>query len=405
MSGKCLDEVVEQMSRREYCPGDILWHTHGPGDFLGVIESGEILLEYRLHGRIISSVKYEAGDYVQPGDLREINRPSSMVVRATTNVRLYVLPRQQLNLLKSEWSYSADRRHTERMVWSRLWAVTVAILILLFCAQDLTRIISGTLYLVSLRAERSAPNPEKSLRLLEYAERVDTGAVFAYNQEGYISFQHLDLERAVSAFSAAHEIEQTNSTSLNNLAVLYHLSEEVPEAADFLQRAVENDPNIAIARYNLGIALMNQGNELQALQEFKEAGRIDPDWALPYIQQGFIYLQGRDYPSAEEAARRASRLDPTQQSAHLILAIALYNQRKYHAALEPVELALQLAPEDNVAKFYNALVLKESGEPARALAILRHLLPGASDPLEVSRIEAEIESIHRALQSLPINAR
>ena len=40
---------------------------------------------------------------------------------------------------------------------------------------------------------------------------------------------------------------------------------------------------------------MNQNNYQGAIRNFKEASFIDPNWVLPYVQQGYLYLQMRDY--------------------------------------------------------------------------------------------------------------
>lgn len=79
-----------------------------------------------------------------------------------------------------------------------------------------------------------------------------------------------------------------------------------------IQKAVQNDPDSAIARYNLGLVLLAQGyNNIEALREFREASYIDPTWVLPYLQQSFIHMKMQDYINAEQAAHTAIRLDST----------------------------------------------------------------------------------------------
>lgn len=405
LPGKRLDEVMERIIHKDYKPGDVLWHTRDPIDFFGVIQSGEIAVEHRLHGRIIRVVKLTPGDYVQPRELKRTNRHLFVLARAATNVRLAVLDRRELKLLQSKWSDAADPHYTHHMYWPRLWAGIVAILIVFLSRNDVTRIISGILYMASIREDQPASHPQKSLQLLEYAESVDPSAVFAYNQEGYILFQHTDLERATSAFANASTIEQTNSTSLNNLGVIYHITDRIPEATNFLQKAAASDPNNAIVRYNLGVLLMNQNYKTEALREFKEASRINPTWDLPYIQQGFIFIEIGDDLNAEQIARTAIRLDSNQQSAHLILAIALYDEGKNQEALEAVEDSLHIAPNDHISSFYKALILSRMGEFEPALITLQQLLEVSNDPQDVSRISAEIESIRRSLQNFSASAR
>ena len=404
LPGRCLDDVVEEMIEKDYEPGHILWRTRERIDFFGVLQSGEVAVEHRLHGRIIRSVKLVAGDYVQPRDAKGTQDPSSVLARAVTNVRFSTLERKQLHHLQSRWSEASVPHPWQRPRWSRLWAILVTVLILFLIRGDLTRILSGTLSVAAIREDGPTDNVQDSLLLLDYAESVDPAAVFAYNQEGYISFQENDLERSTSAFASASQVERTNSTAWNNLAVIHHTMDQIPEAADFAAKAAEHDPNSAVVRYNLGVILMNQNDQTGALREFREASQINPTWVMPYLQQGFLYLQMQDDIRAERAARTAIRLDPTQGSAHLVLAIALYDLGKFQEALEAVEYVIQLAPEDYVAQFYRALILGRLGEFDSALSILQQLLEAAREPQDVSRIQAEIESIQRALQTGPASA-
>jgi tetratricopeptide (TPR) repeat protein len=239
------------------------------------------------------------------------------------------------------------------------------------------------------------------MTLLEYAEAIDHRADFAYNREGYLWFHHDNLRQAEAAFMKALNVNQANGSALNNQAVTYFTTGQIPQAALYQEKAAENDPDNAIVQYNLGLVMMKDNDSLEAIREFREASFINPTWALPYVQQGFLYNQLGDYVNAAKAASTAVSLDPSQQPAHLILAIALHNQGLDQDALKAVEDALQITPEDRVSRFYQARILKNLGDFDRAVAILNQLLESADDPQEVSRINAEIEAWHRDRQNIP----
>src|SRR5260370_40965082 len=48
-------------------------------------------------------------------------------------------------------------------------------------------------------------------------------------------------------------------------------------AADSLQSAIKNDPDNAVAHYQLGVAFDLQHNSARAESEWREAGRLRPD--------------------------------------------------------------------------------------------------------------------------------
>lgn len=389
-----LEMIACQMICREYKAGEILWRTGARLDFLGIIQSGEIILEHRFRGSIIRSVKLSAGDCIQPNNPTK-KKQSTVLARAVTDARLYVLNIEQLNAIRLKPS---DSRNTLGAWWHRLWTLAIVFLIMIAIWNDLTRILSGAIYLTS-NPQSTITDYQSSLDLLRYAELIDQTAAFAFNQEGYIWFQNKNLDFADTAFAEAYILDQTNGNILNNLAVSHSMDGQFESAATFLADAVTYDPNNSIVRYNLGLVLLEQNNHSGALREFKEAGYINSSWALPYIQQGIIYLQWQDFTNAERVSRSAIQIDPLQESAHLILAISLYNQGENQNALKSVENALQINPNGNVAKFYKALIMKNLGETDAALSILRQILDSTNDPQQAFRVSTEIEAIHRSLQS------
>ena len=404
LTGRELETLLGQVICREYQPGEVIWRTQGPTNYLVIIQSGEIVLEHRVHGSVAQRKQLAAGDYVLPDNLKLRPPHSIALARAITHARLAILPMERVNskpIKLSDVKMGSSSPSFRNLLRDGLWLVIVAGLILFFTWTDLTRIASGLLYVLSKNADQPASNEQTSMRLLEYAEAIDRGADFAYNREGYIWFHHDNLRQAEAAFMKALSVDQANGAALNNQAVTYFTTGQIPQAEMYQQEAARSEPDSAIVQYNLGLVMMKGHDNLEAIREFREASFINPSWVLPYLQQGFLYNQLGDYVNAEKAARAAISLDASQQSAHLILAIALHNQGLDQDALKAVEEALQITPEDRVARFYQARILKNLGDFDKAVAILNQLLESADDPQEVSRINAEIESWHRDRQNVP----
>jgi tetratricopeptide (TPR) repeat protein len=409
LSAKELDIIIDQMVLKEYRDGDVLWRTGIGLDLLGIIQMGEIVVERQINGTLVRSVKLYAGDIVHPSDFRGNGR-SSILARAVTDVRFYTLRMDQINLPHKRHAGSNTRplSHLLRLRHISLriaWIVVIALITITVSWRDMSRVLSGLLYFESERTNQTVLNHQKSVALLNYAESVDPSAVFAHNQEGYLWYQSNNLQSAEAAFTRAIGIEQTNGPSLNNLAVTYFALGQVQQAATSQKEAAQYDPNNATVHYNLGLILMKQNYNMEAIYEFKEASNINPDWVLPYLQLGFNYVQMQDYANAEKAANTAITLDPDQESAYVIHAVALYNQDRDLEALKSIDGALQLDPADNVAKFYKAIVLNDLEEFDSALSILEQLLKSTNDPGQISRISAEIEATHRFLQSRQVNSQ
>jgi signal-transduction protein with cAMP-binding, CBS, and nucleotidyltransferase domain len=74
-----LDAVAASVFCKEYRAGDRLWRAGVHLDFIGIVQQGEIVVEYRSNG----SMKYASlltGDFLQPSDLRDTRHLSSVSV-------------------------------------------------------------------------------------------------------------------------------------------------------------------------------------------------------------------------------------------------------------------------------------------------------------------------------------
>ena len=385
LSSRELDDVQERMMYRSYEAGEIIWRTRGPLRFSGYIQSGEIELEYRVDGFPVRTTRLAAGDPLPPRLLRSRMPHETVIARATTDVRLKILPEPQVpppaTVSGPRWRY-----------W--LWPVLLLLLVIVLAREDIARIASGLLYLSSIQGENAALQNPRSMSLLEAAQQVEPGAAFAYNEEGYRWFQQNQKWDAAAAFDAALARDPASAPALNNLGITYFSQGDLPQAARYLQQAVGQDPNDAISRYNLGILLMQLQDPSGAIREFREAGFIDPQADSPPLQEAYLYQQMGDYIDAEQRARSALQLDPSLAPAHMLLGLALYNQGREAEALTSFTQALSLQPGNRTAAFYRALILEHLKQYAAALPILQELLVSSTDPAESARILAETDALY-----------
>jgi tetratricopeptide (TPR) repeat protein len=393
-----LDIVLDCFARRDYQPGETLWRAGNRLDFIGVIQSGEMLVEYGPVGSRKRSTRLSAGDFIQPLDRTVGNTPSSVSAYAVTALTLYVLHQEQLAALCSTCSTldtilePRQGSLVGRSLWSGLWWLAVVLVISVLVWRDVAGALSGVFYLAAEYSARSA-NYSEALERLDCALRLDPEAALAHNQEGYIHFQMEHLQSATAAFGRALDADEACGATLNNLAATCFLDGFIEQAARLQQKAGQVNPNVDIVQYNLGLILMQQREYDRAIGAFREASRINPNWALPQIQLSASCLQKMDYAEAEHAARIATRLEPAQHAAHLSLALALHYQGRNQEALTSVERAIEIEPDDVVSKFYKALILDDLGNSEMALQTLQRVLESSEDPKQQSRILAEIESL------------
>jgi tetratricopeptide (TPR) repeat protein len=395
LSSRELEDVQSRMVFRSYKAGEVIWRTRGPLRFSGYIQSGEIELEYRVDGFPIRTGCLGAGDLLPPRRLRSRMSHETVIARAITDVRLKILLEPQLvkprTVSGRRWTY-----------W--LWPVLLFLLVITIARDDIARIASGLLYLSSTEGENVALQNPRSMSLLEVAQKVEPGAAFVHNEEGYRWFQQNQKTDAVAAFDAALVRDPTSAPALNNLGVIYFSQADLLQAARYLQQAVGQDPDSAIIHYNLGMLLMQLQNPSGAIREFQEAGFIDPQAASPLLQEAYLYQQMGDYAGAEQRARLALQLDPSLAPAHMLLGIALYNQGREPEALPSFTQALSFQPGNRAAAFYRALILGHLKQYDAALPVLQQLLFSSTDSAESARIRVEIDVLYH-LQAEPTATR
>lgn len=384
LSGRELEDVQKRMVYRSYEAGEVIWRTCRPLQFSGYIQSGEIELEYRVDGFPFRTTRLSAGDPL-PRLLRSSTSHKTVIARAITDVRLKIV--QASPLVKPLAMVSRPRW----IYW--LWPVLLLLLVIVLARDDIARIASGLLYLSSTQDENVALQNSRSMSVLEAAKKVDPGAAFTYNEEGYRWFQQNQKWDAVAAFDVALARDPSSAPALNNLGITYFSQGDLFRAAGYLQQAVEQDPNNPITHYNLGILLMQVQDPSGAIHEFREANFIDPKAASPPLQEAFLYQKMGDYAHAEQRAQSALQLDSTLVPAHMLLGIALYNQGKEAEALTSFTQALSLQPGNRTAAFYRALILGHQKQYTAALPILQELLVSSTDPAESTRILAEIDAL------------
>ena len=82
------------------------------------------------------------------------------------------------------------------------------------------------------------------------------------------------------------------------------------EAIRIFSRAVETEPDFAVAYNNLGVTYNALGRYDEAVVLLMRAVRIKPDYAESYYDMGVSYLKLRQYQNSVKAYQQAIRLKP-----------------------------------------------------------------------------------------------
>ena len=124
-------------------------------------------------------------------------------------------------------------------------------------------------------------------------------------------------------------------------------AQQIERARELAERAVQMDPNIALAHYDLGFYHRILGDHQAALHKFENAIKVDPNFAPGHAQLANEYVFIGKPEAAIDPAKEAIRLSPDHQSRGVfdfIIGRAFFVMEKYNEAAESLSEAVEERP-------------------------------------------------------------
>ena len=196
-------------------------------------------------------------------------------------------------------------------------------------------------------------------------------------------------------YEKAAKLRPDDSRIAVNRALLDLDDGKVDEAVSALAGVVRDEPDNALASYNLGAALLARGDSAAAVDELKRAVELDPDLHGAWISLAEAHRQSGDLRKAEAVLRKLTErarwlpeawdmlgliegqrgewdrakelhskalfLDPYRAQAHYNMGIALQEEGRLKAAAEAYSTALRIDPKDAEAHNNLGLVYAAAG--------------------------------------------
>jgi cellulose synthase operon protein C len=116
-------------------------------------------------------------------------------------------------------------------------------------------------------------------------------------------------------------------------------------AVDSLQAALRNDPDNAVAHYQLGTAFDQQQNEGRAESEWREAIRLKPDLTDANRSLANVEMRRGDLDGLTQTAERIISNQPYSADGYMLRAVAEIERQKYSDAEEDLHKSMPLAPQ------------------------------------------------------------
>jgi len=257
--------------------------------------------------------------------------------------------------------------------------------------------------------------------LLAFTVAFNLFASYKSNADGHQNFGLALLEtgrvdEAITQFQKSVQLKPDFAMARNNLGyALLQRGGRVDEAITQLQQALQVNPDDAQARFNLGNALAQKGTVDEAITQYQQALQIYPGYVEAHYNLGVVLLQKGRADEAITQYQQALQINPGYRDAHINLGYALLQKGTVEEAMAHFQKALQLNPADpstqNKLAWLLATVPQASlrnGAKALELARQASLLTGGENPAvlqtlaaacaEAGRFSEAVETAQHALR-------
>jgi tetratricopeptide (TPR) repeat protein len=163
-------------------------------------------------------------------------------------------------------------------------------------------------------------------------------AILTWRQCGY-------WESSIELFSHTLQVTKSNYLAHANLGDAFADAGEYNDAVGNYKEAIKINPDYLNAHYNLANVLAEQGEVDEAISQYREVIRIDPYYypALNNLGQNLI-KQGKR-TEAVSYLKRALEIEPNDANVHLNLGEALLGLGEPKEAIKHLRTALRLMPD------------------------------------------------------------
>ncbi len=152
----------------------------------------------------------------------------------------------------------------------------------------------------------------RTQRLLSAALEKERTSAAHYNWMGITMQLQARYDDAKIAFQKAVELDPKNSEYRANQGALFLARGDYKAAEESLKEAIRLNPDFALALYNLGVSIAEQGRNQEALPFFEQAEKVGPASVGLLNALSRAYREVGDIPKAVSTIRRSLAINPNQ---------------------------------------------------------------------------------------------
>jgi len=139
---------------------------------------------------------------------------------------------------------------------------------------------------------------------------------------------------------------------------------DLDAAIDSYKQALKIKPDYADAYYNMGIVLRAKGDLDAAIDSYKQALKIKPDYADAYYNMGYALKDKGELDAAINSYKQALKIKPDYADAYYNMGIVLRAKGDLDAAIDSYNQALKIKPDYAKVKHLVASLTGETTKTA-----------------------------------------
>jgi tetratricopeptide (TPR) repeat protein len=133
----------------------------------------------------------------------------------------------------------------------------------------------------------------------------------------------------------------------------------------------EESAGSAESHYREGVDYLKTGDKTKAIEAFREAIRLRPEWTDAHYQLGLVYYETGEYKAAAKAFEEALRLQPEFFDALIALGKTYQHLALHVRAVEVLQQAVLMRADNIDARTALGTALILAAQPKDAVAVLR----------------------------------
>jgi tetratricopeptide (TPR) repeat protein len=171
-----------------------------------------------------------------------------------------------------------------------------------------------------------------------------------------------------------HALAVTTRNYNAHLGLGTALPTDDPESLKQLRLALGINPRSVEVHYNMGIAMLNQNRYDDAMEFFRTAERIDPDYWLAKSGKGMVYEAKGEHAKAASCFLEASKLKPDDPHVLSNAGVEFVRLGRFDDAARAFEKALKINPSDPFTNVNMGNILRSRGKLKEARRLFQNAL-------------------------------